>query len=169
MSSQPHNRGSEESFGKSHKKQSKGIWKTITILKISTGDLVFQFDDPPVSSDGCCPEDLNHSKSFGGAEGIAAPILDLGKDPAKHDLARVTVLVVGAVLGLGGHNGGSSFGGGGPWNHSTEHVILAELKACEKVHMYYSYEHTKKRPLIRGLTFHKSKGDSRVDLFWGSA
>jgi hypothetical protein len=108
MSSQPHNRGSKESFGKSHKKQSKGIWKTITILKMSTGNLVFQFDDPPVSSDGCCPEDLNHSKPFGGAEGIAAPILDLSKDPAKHDLARVTVLVVGAVLGLGGHNGGSS-------------------------------------------------------------
>ena len=110
MSSQPHNSGSEESFGKSHKKQSKGIWKTITILKMSTGDLVLQFDDPPVSSDGCCPEDLNHSKPFGGAEGIAAPILNLGKDPAKHDLAGVTVLVVGAVLGLGGHNGGSSFG-----------------------------------------------------------
>jgi hypothetical protein len=108
MSSQPHNCGSKKSFGKSHKKQSKGIWKTITILKMSTGNLVLQFDDPPVSSDGCCPEDLNHSKPFGGAEGIAAPILDLGKDPAKHDLARVTVLVVGAVLGLGGHNDGSS-------------------------------------------------------------
>jgi hypothetical protein len=92
MSSQPHNRGSEESFGKSHKKQSKGIWKTITILKMSTGYLVLQFDNPLVSRDGCCPEDLNHSKPFGGAEGIAAPILDLGKDPAEHDLAGVVVV-----------------------------------------------------------------------------
>jgi hypothetical protein len=108
MSSQPHNRGSEESFGKSHKKQSKVIRKTITILKMSTGNLVFQFDDPPVSSDGCCPEDLNHSKPFGGAEGIAAPILNLGKDPAKHDLARVVVPAVGTLWCFGGHNGGSS-------------------------------------------------------------
>jgi hypothetical protein len=110
MSSQPHNRGSEESFGKSHKKQSKGIWKTITILKMSTGYLVLQFDDPPVSRDGCCPEDLNHSKPFGGAEGIAAPIPNLSKDPAKHDLAGVVVPAVGTFLGLGGHNGGSSCG-----------------------------------------------------------
>jgi hypothetical protein len=91
MSSQPHHGGSKESFGKSHKKQSKGIWKTITILKMSTGNLVLQFDDPFVSRDGCCPEDLNHSKPFGGAEGIAATIPDLGKDPAEHDLAGVVV------------------------------------------------------------------------------
>jgi hypothetical protein len=105
MSSQPHNRGSKESFGKSHKKQSKGIWKTITVLKMSTCDLVFQFDHSFVSRDGCCSEDLNHSKPFGGAEGIAAPILDLGKDPAKHDLAWVTVLIVGTLWCFGGHNG----------------------------------------------------------------
>jgi hypothetical protein len=110
MSSQPHNSGSKESFGKSHKKQSKVIWKTITILKMSTGYLVLQFDDPPVSSDGCCSEDLNHSKPFGGAEGITAPIPDFGKDPAEHDLAWVVVPAFGAVLGLGGHNGVSSFG-----------------------------------------------------------
>jgi len=92
MSSQPHHGGSKELFGKSHKKQSKGIWKTITVLKMSTGDLVFQFDDPFVSRDGCCSEDLNHSKPFGGAEGIAAAILDLGKDSAEHDLAGVFVV-----------------------------------------------------------------------------
>jgi hypothetical protein len=91
MSSQPHHGGSEELFGKSHKKQSKVIGKTITILKMSTGYLVLELQDPPVSCDSCCPEDLNHSKPFGGAEVITAPIPDLGKDCAEHDPARVVV------------------------------------------------------------------------------
>jgi hypothetical protein len=91
MSSQPYHGGSEESFGKSHKKQSKVIRKTITILKMSTNYLVLELENPLVSRDGCCPEDLNHSKPFGTAEGISAPVPDLSKDPAKHDLARVTV------------------------------------------------------------------------------
>jgi len=108
MSSQPHHGGRKESCGKSHKKQSKVIWESITILKMSTGYLVFQFENPPVSCDGCCPEDLNNSKPFGGAEVITAPIPDLGKDRTKHDPARVVVaLSWWAFLGLGCHNGGS--------------------------------------------------------------
>ena len=119
---------------------------------MSTGDLVLQFDDPPVSSDGCCPEDLNHSKPFGGAEGIAAPILDLGKDPAKHDLARVTVLVVGAVLGLGGHNGGSSFGVVGLGIIAQNQISIMENQKSPKrlvkpeARAYRLSEHKKKAP-----------------------
>ena len=108
MSSQPHHGGSEESFGKSHKKQSKVIWESITILKMSTGYLVLELQDPPVSCDGSCPEDLNNSKPFGAAEGITATILDLSKDPAKQQLAWVVVPTVWAFLGLGGHNGMAS-------------------------------------------------------------
>ena len=85
---------------------------------MSTGYLVLEPNHPPVSRDGSSTEDFNHSKPFGGAEGIAAPILDLGKDPAKHDLAGVVVAAVGAVLCLGGHNGVSDKGGG-LGNHST--------------------------------------------------
>lgn len=73
---------------------------------MSTGYLVLELGYPFVSRDGSSTEDLNHSKPFGGAEGIAAPILDLGKDPAKHYLAGVVVAVAWAVLCLGGHNGG---------------------------------------------------------------
>ena len=58
---------------------------------MSTGYLVLQFDDPFVSRDGCHPEDLNHSHAFSSAEGIAAPIFDFSKDPAKHDLVWVVV------------------------------------------------------------------------------
>lgn len=99
MSSQPHHGGRKESCGKSHKKQSKVIWKTITILKMSTGYLVLEFHHPFVSCDGCCPEDLNNSRSFGAAESITAPILDLSKDRPKHDPARVVAVVVGTFLG----------------------------------------------------------------------
>ena len=77
---------------------------------MSTSYLVLELGYPPVSRDGSSTEDLNHSKPFGGAEGIAATVFDLGKDPAKHDLAWVVVAAFGAVLCLGGHNGGSSFG-----------------------------------------------------------
>ena len=77
---------------------------------MSTGYLVLEPSHPPVSRDGSSTEDLNHSKPFGVAEGITAPILDLSKDPAKHDLAGVVVAVAWAVLGQGGHNGGSSCG-----------------------------------------------------------
>jgi len=104
MSSQPHHGGSKESCGKSHKKQSKVVWKTITILKMSTGYLVLELGDPFVSRDGCCPEDLNNSRSFGVAEGVTTPVPDLGKDRTKHDPARV---VVWSGLRLGDHNGGS--------------------------------------------------------------
>ena len=83
---------------------------------MSTGYLVLELGYPFVSRDGCCTEDLNHSRTFGIAEGIAAPIPNLGKDPAKHDLAGV--VVAWAVWCLGGHNGVSDKGGG-PWNHST--------------------------------------------------
>lgn len=77
---------------------------------MSTGYLVLELGDPLVSRDGCCPEDLNNSRSFGSAEGIAAPVLDLSKDPAKHDLAGVVVPAVGSLWCFGGHNGGFSFG-----------------------------------------------------------
>ena len=77
---------------------------------MSTGYLVLEPSHPPVSRDGSSTEDLNHSKPFGGAEGIAAPILDLGKDPAKHHLAGVVVAVAWAVLCLGCHNGLASVG-----------------------------------------------------------
>ena len=87
---------------------------------MSTGYLVLELGYPLVSRDGCCTEDLNNSRPFGVAEGIAATILNLGKDPAKHDLARVVVAAFGAVLCLDGHNGGSSRMGGGLLNHSTE-------------------------------------------------
>jgi hypothetical protein len=99
MSSQPHHGGRKESCGKSHKKQSKVIWESITILKMSTGYLVLELGDPFVSCDGCCPEDLNNSRSFGVAEGITASILDLSKDRTKHDPARVVAVVVGTLLG----------------------------------------------------------------------
>lgn len=91
MSSQPHHGGRKESCGKSHKKQSKVIWESITILKMSTGYLVLEFENPFVSRDGCCPEDLNNSRSFGAVEGITATVLDLSKDRTKHDPARVVV------------------------------------------------------------------------------
>ena len=87
---------------------------------MSTGYLVLELGHPPVSRDGSSTEDLNHSKPFGGAEGIAATVFDLGKDSAKHHLAGVVVAVAWAVLCLGGHNGGSSRMGGGLLNHSTE-------------------------------------------------
>ena len=77
---------------------------------MSTGYLVLELGYPFVSRDGCCSEDLNHSKPFGVAEGIAATILDLGNDPAKHHLAGVVVAVAWAVLCLGGHNGLASVG-----------------------------------------------------------
>ena len=77
---------------------------------MSTGYLVLELGYPFVSRDGCCSEDLNNSKPFGITEGIAATILDLGKDPAKHDLARVVVPTVWAVLCLDGHNGNSPEG-----------------------------------------------------------
>jgi hypothetical protein len=99
MSNQPHHGGSKKSFGKSHKKQSKVSWESITILKMSTGYLVLEFHHPLVSRDGCCPEDLNHSKPFGAAEVITAPVPDLGKDCAEHDPARVVAVVVGMLLG----------------------------------------------------------------------
>ena len=74
------------------------VRKTITVLKMSTGYLVLELGYPFVSRDGCCPEDLNHSRTFGVAEGIAATILNLSKDPVKHDLAGVVVPTVWAVL-----------------------------------------------------------------------
>lgn len=77
---------------------------------MSTGDLVLQFENPFVSRDGRCPEDLNNSHAFGGAEGITATIPDLGEDPVEHDLAGVVVAAFGAVLGHSCHNGVSSFG-----------------------------------------------------------
>ena len=78
---------------------------------MSTGYLVLELQDPPVSCDGSCPEDLNHSKPFGGAEVITATILDLGKDCAEHDPARVVVVLSWwAFLGLGCHNGMASVG-----------------------------------------------------------
>jgi hypothetical protein len=66
---------------------------------MSTGYLVLEFHHPFVSRDGCCPEDLNNSRSFGAAEGITTTILDLGKDRTKHDPARVVAVVVGRLLG----------------------------------------------------------------------
>jgi len=77
---------------------------------MSTGYLVLELQDPPVSCDGSCPEDLNHSRTFGFAEGITATILDLGKDSAKQKLVVVVIPTVWAVLCLDGHNGGSSDG-----------------------------------------------------------
>jgi len=77
---------------------------------MSTGYLVLELGYPFVSRDGCCSEDLNNSRTFGVAEGIAATILDLGKDSAKQKLVVVVIPTVWAVLCLDGHNGGSSDG-----------------------------------------------------------
>ena len=66
---------------------------------MSTGYLVLEFENPLVSRDGCCPEDLNNSRSFGAAEGITTPVSDLSKDRPKHDPARVVAVVVGTFRG----------------------------------------------------------------------
>jgi hypothetical protein len=135
---------------------------------MSTSDLILQFDDPFVSRDGSSTEDLNHSKPFGGAEGIAAPILDLGKDPAKHDPVWVVVPVVGALWCFGGHNGGSSFGVVGLGIIAQPSSFWLNLRLVIR-YMCTTQVSTKKRPLIRGLTFHKSKADNRVDVSLGCA
>ena len=170
MSSQPHHRGSKKSFGKSHKKQSKSIWKTITVLKMSTSNLVLELDHPPVSRDGSSTEDLNHSKPFGLTESIAAPIPYLGKDPVKHHLAGVVVPAVGSLWCFGGHNGVSSCGVVGSdiiaqaGQVATKRLGRVSAEACEVgVHLYYPNIGTKKRPPKGPSLCDKQKADSKDD------
>ena len=132
---------------------------------MSTSDLVLQFDDPLVSRDGRCPEDLNHSKPFGGAEGIAAAILDLGKDPAKHDLAGVVVPAVGAVLGRSCHNGVSSFGVVGLGIIAQPKSFWLNLRLVRR-YICTTQVSTKKDPLSGALVFINPRKIVRLMFLW---